>query len=51
MRSQKKALREICEARAELLYAGAANASDGISERERDRVLEAVANFEKSPKK
>ena len=47
----EKSLREIFEARAELLYAGAARESDRISDRERDRVMDAMANFEKSPKR
>ena len=47
----EKSLREIFEARTELLYAGAARESDGIGERERDRVLEAIASFEKSPRR
>ena len=46
----EKALREIFEARAELLYAGARE-SDRISETERDRVLDAVADFERSPRR
>ncbi len=47
----EKALREIFEARTELLYAGVARESDGISDSERDRVLEAMASFEKSPRR
>jgi hypothetical protein len=47
----EKSLREIFDARTELLYAGAARGEDRISERERDRVLEAVAAFERSPRK
>ncbi len=44
----EKSLQEILDARAELLYAGAAREGDRIGERERDRVLDALANFEKS---
>ena len=47
----EKSLREIFEARTELLYAGAARESDRISDDERDRVLEAVANFERSARR
>jgi hypothetical protein len=47
----EKALREIFEARTELLYAGAAHGEDRIGERERDRVLEAVTAFERSARK
>jgi hypothetical protein len=46
-----KSLREIFEARTELLYAGASRESDRISDRERDRVLELIADFETSPRK
>jgi hypothetical protein len=46
-----KALREIFDARAELLYAGAARESDPIGSRERDRVMELIADFEKSPRR
>lgn len=46
----EKVLREIFEARAELLYAGAGRGEDRIGETERDRVLDAVANFERSAK-
>ncbi len=46
----EKSLREIFDARAELLYAGAAREGDRIGERDRDRVLDALANFEKSPR-
>jgi hypothetical protein len=46
-----KALREIFDARTELLYAGAARESDSISSHERDRVLEALTAFERSPRK
>jgi hypothetical protein len=41
-------VREIFEARNELLYAGAAHGTNGISERERDRLIETLAIFEKS---
>ncbi len=47
----EKSLREIFETRTELLYAGAAREGDDISERERYRVIEAVANFERSPRR
>jgi hypothetical protein len=47
----EKSLREIFDARTELLYAGAARGEDRISERERDRVLDAVASFERSPRR
>ena len=47
----EKSLREIFEARTELLYAGATRGEDRISERERDRVIEAVANFERSARR
>ena len=47
----EKSLREIFEARTELLYAGVARGEDRISERERDQVIEAVANFEKSARR
>ena len=47
----EKSLREIFEARTELLYAGAAREEDRIGERERDRVIEAVANFERSARR
>jgi hypothetical protein len=46
-----KALREIFDARTELLYAGAARESDPIGSRERDRVMELIADFEKSPRR
>ena len=46
-----KSLREIFEARTELLYAGGARASDHISDRERDRVMELIGEFEKSPRR
>ena len=46
----EKALREIFSARTELLYAGAP-ASDRIGDTERDRVLAAVADFQRSPRK
>ena len=45
----EKALREIFAARTELLYAGVARKSDRISDAERDRVMDAVTSFEKSP--
>ena len=47
----EKSLREIFEARTELLYAGAARESDRISDTERDRVLDAITSFEKSAKR
>jgi hypothetical protein len=47
----EKSLREIFEARTELLYAGAAPDSDRISDSERDRVMDAMASFEKSPRR
>ena len=46
-----KSLREIFEARTELLYAGVAREEDRISERERERVLDAIASFEKSARR
>ncbi len=46
----EKALREIFSARTELLYAGARGA-DRISDAERDRVLAAVADFERSSRR
>ncbi len=46
----EKALCEIFSARTELLYAGA-RGSDRISDTERDRVLAAVSDFERSPRK
>ena len=45
-----KGVREIFEARSELLYAGAARDADNISEHERDRLIETLAAFEKSPR-
>jgi hypothetical protein len=45
-----KSLREIFEARTELLYAGAARESDRISDRERDRLVQLISDFEKSPR-
>lgn len=47
----EKSLREIFEARTELLYAGVARESDRISDTERDRVLDAIASFEKSARR
>ena len=47
----EQSLREIFNARTELLYAGAARESDRISERERDCVMDAITSFEKSPKR
>ena len=47
----QKSLGEIFEARTELLYAGAARGDDRISDTERDRVMEAIASFEKSPRR
>ncbi len=47
----EKSLREIFEARTELLYAGAAHESDRISDTERDRVMDVIASFEKSAKR
>ena len=47
----EKSLREIFEARTELLYAGAARGEDRISDIERDRVMEAISAFERSPRK
>jgi len=45
------AVRELFEARNQLLYAGASRGGDRIRDTERDRVLEAVASFEKSPRR
>ncbi|MEO6787798.1 MAG: BatD family protein [Chthoniobacteraceae bacterium] len=45
-----KGVREIFEARNELLYAGAARGADSISERERDSLIGTLAAFEKSPR-
>ena len=47
----QKSLGEIFEARTELLYAGTARGEDRISDTERDRVMEAIASFEKSPRR
>jgi len=47
----EKSMREIFDARTELLYAGAGRGEDRISDIERDRVMEAIARFEKSPKR
>ena len=47
----EKSLREIFEARTELLYAGAAREEYRISESERDRVVDAITSFEKSPRR
>ena len=47
----EKSLREIFEARTELLYAGAARESDRISDSERDLVMDALANFERSSRR
>ena len=47
----EKSLRKIFDARTELLYAGAGRGEDRISDRERDRVMEAIASFEKSPRR
>ena len=47
----EKSLREIFEARTELLYAGAAHESDRISDTERDRVMDAIASFAKSARR
>lgn len=44
----EKTLRGIFEARAELLYAGAARESDRITDAERDRVMDAITDFERS---
>ena len=45
-----KGVREIFEARNELLYAGAAGSANSMNERERDRLIETLAAFEKSPR-
>ena len=45
-----KGVREIFEARNELLYAGAASSADSINEPERDRLIETLVAFEKSPR-
>ena len=47
----EKSLREIFDARTELLYAGAERGEDRISDVERDRVMDAIASFEKSPRR
>ena len=47
----EKSLREIFDARTELLYAGTASESDRIGDTERDRVLDAIADFERSPRR
>lgn len=47
----EKVLRDIFEARTELLYAGVGRADDRIAETERDRVLDAVTTFERSAKR
>ena len=47
----EKSLREIFDARTELLYAGVARESDRISDTERDRVMDAIASFEKSARR
>jgi len=47
----EEAVRELFEARNQLLYAGASRGGDRIRATERDRVLEAVASFEKSPRR
>lgn len=44
----EKALREIFNARAELLYAGASGSADAVSTSERDGVLNAITDFERS---
>ncbi len=44
----EKSLREIFDARTDLLYAGAARGDDRISDIERDRVMDAITTFEKS---
>ena len=46
----EKTLREIFDARTEFLYAGARE-SDRMSDTERDRVMDAVAAFERSPRR
>ena len=47
----EKSLREIFEARTELLYAGVARGEDRISEIERDRVMDAIVAFERSARR
>jgi hypothetical protein len=46
-----QAIRELFEARNELLYAGGSRGDDRLGERERDRVLETLAAYERSARK
>ena len=46
--AEEDAVRELFESRNELHYAGAARNDERISDRERDRVLETLANFERT---
>lgn len=49
--ADEKALRDLFEARNELLYAGASRGGDRISDTERDRVLETLAILQKTQRK
>jgi len=46
----EEAVRELFEARNERLYAGASRGDDRISDRERDQVLDTLANLQKVPR-
>jgi hypothetical protein len=49
--STREAIREIFEARNELLYAGGSSGGERIADRERDRVLEALSAYERGARK
>ena len=49
--SSEQSIRELFEARNELLYAGGSRGADRLGESERDRVIETLATYERSARK
>jgi len=49
--SAERAVRDLFEARNELLYAGGARGGDSLGETERDRLLDTLATYERSAAK